>query len=167
MSLSTDQLASLVTEVTTDPKQLGLPALLADGNHQGIADRLNARTGAGVEPVDLATLSRDDFLLGIAPALLVLPNLTADVQAKWDRILAVVAAAGSIRVGSETVRALLAAAVADGLMDEPTVAALTTRPGSRAEKVFGVNAVVTAADVANAFPAPPQEIPETPPPAEG
>lgn len=143
--------ARLRAELLTDPLGLGYGPLLAQGSDSALAALLNAAAGPGAARVTLPSLDRDTFLLGIAPAYLVLPTLPNGLQAKWDRILGVIRAAGSLQTGSPALAGLLDQAVADGVLTGAQLEALTTRIGARAEVLFGAGALVGTRDVSLAL----------------
>jgi hypothetical protein len=143
--------AALKQEVTADPLGLGYAARVAAGDDAGVAALLNAAAGPGAAAVAVQSMARGDFLLAIGGAYLALPNLSAAVQAKWDRILAVIRAADAVTVASPLVQNLLALAVADGVLAQADVDAVKTRTGSRAEVLFGAGTAVSGSDVSYAL----------------
>jgi hypothetical protein len=143
--------AVLKTELQTDPRGMDYATPRAAGNDTTLADLLNSPTGAGSGTVTVPSLARNDFLLALAPAYLVLPSLSQALQAKWDRILAVIRAADRIDLANPSVQALLAQAVTDGVLTQAQVNALGQRVGSRAEVLFGAGTVVSIQDVGRAL----------------
>jgi hypothetical protein len=141
----------LKKELEADPLGLGYAPLLASGNDTGLCALLNSRIGPGTGVVSLSSVSRTDFLLACAPAYLVLPTLNAAVQAKWDRILAVIGAADRIDCTDPRVQALLSAAVIDGVLTSDQATAINQRTGSRAEVLLGAGVALTESDVVQAL----------------
>ena len=142
---------ALKNEITNDPLNLGYAVFVTAGNDQAIADLLNMATGPGAGTVAMSSMSRDDFMMAIVPALVTLPNLSATIQSKWDRILAVVRAADTIFVSDSSIQALLGAAVADGVLTSDQVSVIGQRTGARAEVLFGAGTVITNTDISFAL----------------
>lgn len=143
-------LSTLKIELATDPKGLGYAPLVAVGNDQAVADLLNAKTGPGAEAISLAVIPKGDFLLGIAPAAMVLATKDDATQRRWDRLIALASASDQIRVGSPTIQGLLAQAVGEGLLAQGQVDGFTKRVGSRAEVLFGPGAMLTTTQIGEA-----------------
>jgi hypothetical protein len=143
--------AALRTELHTDPKNLGYTALITAGRDRNITSLLNSTTGNGAELQNVPSISKEQFLLGIASCYLVLPTLSADIQKKWDRILGVIQAANTVDVSSATVQFLLSVAVSDGLFDQATVDALSKYQASRSEVLFGRGVRIDDGDVSYAL----------------
>lgn len=143
--------AALKAELEADPKNLGYQANINLGRDLAVADLMNATTGPGAETVALPTITKGQFLLGIAPVGLTLPAKSVEIQAKWDRIISLASSADIVDIGNPTVSLLLQAAVADELITPEQIAAFSTRTGSRAEVLFGVGTVVRHEDIAKAL----------------
>jgi hypothetical protein len=141
----------LKKELEADPLGLGYEPLLASGNDTGLCALLNSHSGLGTGTVNLSSVSRTDFLLAIAPAYLVLPTLNASVQAKWDRILAVIGAADRIDCTDPRVQALLSAAVIDGVLTSDQAIAINQCIGSRAEVLLGPGTELSIGDISFAL----------------
>lgn len=146
--LTAAQIASLSTELSTDPKALGYAQYRTTGNYAEIESLINALTGPGAETVQLATMSHDEFAALIAPAVMALGSSTA-LQTKWNPMLTLVASAQNIKL-SPLNMSLLNALVADGLMTAEEVTAGTSRIGSRAEVLCGAGAMPDWQDLAKA-----------------
>jgi hypothetical protein len=142
--------AALKAEIQADPLGIGYGPHAAAQDDAAVAGLLNARTGPGAGTIALDYVSRDDFLKGIRPALLRLPAEDANIQAKWDRILSLIATGPGVTIDDET-RALLDSAVTDGILTQAEADAVWHRTGSRAEVLFGPGAVVTPAEVSVAL----------------
>lgn len=142
------EIATLRAAVQADAKGLGFAPLLAAAQDQAVADLCNARTGAGAATIALARVSKGDFLLLVATATMFLSSMSAAIQAKWrDALQLITGAPDPITVAE--VAPLLALGVADGLISQAQVDALTTRLGSFAEVVLNrPEVLVTAADAA-------------------
>lgn len=134
--------AALKSELTTDPTALGYAPLIAIGSDQGLVELLNQISSVNVT---MPSLTRDQFLIAILPAGLVLPTLDAAIQAKWDRLIGLACAAQSILLA--TISALVSLGVSDGLLTTDQAAAIGQRPGSRAEVLFGAETTVSLADI--------------------
>jgi hypothetical protein len=141
----------LKKELEADPLGLGYAPLLDSGDDTGLCALLNSHSGFGAATVSVPSVSRTDFLLAIAPAYLVLPTLNAFVQAKWDRILAVIGAADRIDCTDPRVQALLSAAVVDGVLTSDQATAINTRTGSRAEVLLGPGTELSTGDISFAL----------------
>lgn len=137
--------AELLAEITNDPAGLGYATMTG----QEIVDAMNEpRTGVTFPViVPKATLLQ---IMGLAPfraAALTEPGKTG-----WLESLANIRAlAEGLRPSDAGVAALLTQAVADGVLtneEKATIDALGTRPGSRAEEVWGAGTVVSLNDVA-------------------
>jgi hypothetical protein len=149
-------LAALKAEIQADPEGIGYAPHAAAQDDAAVAGLLNAPTGPGAAPIALSYVSRDDFLKAILPAFLVLPTLATPagspetIQAKWDRILNMVSSGAGVTINAQ-VQALLAQAVADGVLTQAESDAVWHRTGSRAEVLWGPGAVVTPAQVSVAL----------------
>lgn len=142
--------AQLRAELTSDPAKVGYSAALAARNDVALAAALNSRAGPGATPVNESKVSRDDFLIGLRPALLALPGKDDATQRKWDRILGTVHSADAVTIDAMTI-ALLSAAVADGLLTQTQSLAIYQRAGSRAESLWGAGVVVPVDQVSDAL----------------
>ena len=137
---------NLQAEITNDPLQLGY----AGKTDKQKAALLNLKTGVGAGTITNSQVEKSFFLINIAPALLVLAAKDAAAKDKWDRILRVIESVDSVSVNSVTIQTILAIAKADGLIDDTTIAAITTRTGSRAEVLFGENVAISESDIGTA-----------------
>jgi hypothetical protein len=140
------QIASLKTELTTDPASLGYAPLIVLGSHNQISALINA---VGDTDVQLPSMDRDSFLTAVLPGVIRLASLDVAIQSKWDRLLAVARAASVISIAAVT--GIMAMAVSDGVMTSDEVAGIGKRKGSRAEVVFGAGVVVFTDDVSLAL----------------
>jgi hypothetical protein len=137
---------NLQSEITNDPLQLG---------YSGKSDKekaalLNLKTGPGAGSINNNQVEKSVFLITIAPALLVLATKDDATKDKWDRILHVIESVSTVTVSSVTIQTILAVAKLDGLINDATIAAITTRTGSRAEVLFGENVVISESDIGTA-----------------
>jgi hypothetical protein len=142
---------ALKNEITTDPLGLGYALFVSAGNDQAVVDLLNTTTGPSAAQVSLPYLSRTTFLGAILPATLVLPTLSADLQSKWGRILAVVRASDGVDLTDSGVQGLIALAAGDGVLTSDQAAAIGKRTGSRAEVLFGAGTTIKNNDVSYAL----------------
>lgn len=166
--------ATLTTEIQSDPRGYGYATPLAAGSDTGVADLLNrVRDGTG-GPVPNGTVPLNPTAAGgVASGIITIRRtditgsevfhaiLTADLvnspnalQAQWYNAL--ITAPFPIRLlnadGSATpVRDNVIALVRAGTPTLQRLGALETRPGSRAEELFGPNTRVSADDVARAL----------------
>jgi hypothetical protein len=143
-------LSALKAELDTDPLALGYAALVTAGDDPAICEILNAATGEGVGAVAMTDRTKGEFLLAVAPAVLGLASLSDTLQRKWDRMLGLLTATDTVEVGHPGVSALLDVAVIDGVLTADQKAAILTRPGSRAEVLFGPGVTVTPFDAGSA-----------------
>ncbi len=144
--------SALKNEIATDLKALGYAALVASGNDQGIADLLNATTGSGAATVGLTSLTKDEFVLGFAPAIYTnLSTLSTTKQQQWRDILNIINGATAVDLSTSNVQALLAQGVSDGLITQAEINAVTQKTGSRAEFLFGAGTVISNSDVSFAL----------------
>lgn len=139
---------ALAAELKADPAKLGYAEPLASGADGSIADLLNAPNAGTVQ---LAKIAKGDFLLALLPAAQALSAKDAPTQANWDRLLSLACANESIDVGNPGVKAILTGAVQAGLLTAEQATAAASRPGSRAEVLFGVGVIVDHSDVSKAL----------------
>jgi len=135
--------AALKAEVQTDPVGLGYAIHLASGSLSPIVALLTAAR-AGV------TVFR-----GVIPAYEV---INATVTAEWTTLTAAekqryqtITGAGQVDTANANVRAAFLAMFAAGTATRTALVALASRPGSRAEELWGAGVVVSAEDVARAL----------------
>lgn len=135
----TDQ--ELIAELTDDPSSLGYAARLAIRDDGGIEALINDAAGPGAGTVANAYVTKGLMLLGLRNAALRLSDASDAVQRKWDRVLDGIHAVDGVLVDDATL-AMFAAAVSDGITTADEVAAITHRPGSRAEVLWGAGTSV-------------------------
>lgn len=144
--MSPDQLAVLKTEVTTDPKVLGY----AGKQPYQIMDLMNSLTGPGVAPVSVPFWPKPMFMSRLIPAMLAFSSLSAQLQGKWSVVLSQFSNLNdnaTIDLTAPEMQVLLVSAVTDGLLMQNQVTnAINTKPGSRAEVLFGCWAQPNGAD---------------------
>jgi hypothetical protein len=136
--------AALSTELTADPKALGFAPLIAADSPEEIAARLN-------EPGRTAeTLFRD-----YTPAADI---VAAVVKAEYDALNATnkawlnfLVSASTVRSGDATVRATVVGLFAAGAASIARLQAVSSRPASRAEILFGPGVTVNAVQVQQAL----------------
>lgn len=137
-------LATLKTELQTDPAGLGLAPLVAAANDAGVAAVLNlVRTGA-------------PYLIfrGVISAYEIVNNtdptewaaLTAQEKQRYQTIVG----AGQVDVSNANIRNAFASMFAAGTATRTALSAMGQRQGSRAEVLFGVGTAVTSTDVGGA-----------------
>jgi hypothetical protein len=142
--------AALREELLTDPEALGYAALVEEGNAGGLADLLNA---AGEATVGRGEVTRDRFVRDFFAAMEAIRQLPAGAtREKWEwRIQNLLGMKETVNVNDPIMTTLFAELEADGLMSAEQTAALTTRPASRAEALFGAGATVTPIEVSDAL----------------
>ncbi len=153
MALSASQVASLKTELTTDPLGLGYSQYFKT-SHVNIANLLNATSGAGAATIQLQTISKGQLLLGIVPWLDQLSTgvtltgspVASGVSLKWQhRFQALQSADATLQISQ--ILPLVTDVETDGLATAAQVSALTTKTGSRAEALFGAGTVIVWQDI--------------------
>jgi hypothetical protein len=134
--------ATLKSHLQADPLGLGYAAKIAAGDDNALVALLNSPGSTTVTP---ATLDKGAFLLNVvAPAALALATKDEATKDKWDRIIRIITGApSSISVASPVVQALLAQAVADGLLAQPTIDAATRRTATVFEGLFAAGEAAT------------------------
>lgn len=145
-------LVALASEINNDPKAMGFAALKTAGNDQGIANLLNALTGPGAASINVTSMAKDAFVEAVAASFFGLWNLSATLQAKYDRALQILNGFSlTVNPNGTNLGNLLAAMVADSVMAPATKTAIQTRTGSRAEVLFGQGVIISSRDVAAAL----------------
>lgn len=136
-------LTALKIELQTDPAGLGYGPHLLTGSYSPVVGLLTAAR-AGV------TVFR-----GVIPAYEV---INATEPAEWTALSAAekqryqtLTGAGEVDVSNANVRAAFSAMFGVGTATRAALIALATRPGSRAEQLWGVGTSVSAEDVARAL----------------
>ena len=134
-------LTALNTELTSDPTALGYASHVAAGADGTLAELLN-RTRPTIS-VKRATIQTWEIIAATESA-----DWTAlSVEAK-DRYRVIVSA-GVIDVSDANIRALLGALLPAGSATRANLIARISRPGSRAEQLFGVS--VSSDEIAKAL----------------
>lgn len=153
MALTTAQLPTLKTEIDTDPNGYGLVALRNAGNQQGIADALNLpRAAIPMRRDDVAgwELQEAIDLADLQPSANALNNplaaayLQSVLIATRNRIQTDAGVATRIKTNVD-------ALVRNTAGSQARVNALATRPGSRAEQLFGRDTRIDNTDVSRAL----------------
>lgn len=142
--------AALHAELTTDPMSVGYASALSAGNDAHCAAMLNALTGPGAGNVTLSSMSHDEFALMIAPAVFALGQSTQTLQTKWTPMLNLISGVTTVDL-NPSILGIVGQLVTDGLMAQAQIDDGITRPGSRAEILWGVGTVVQWIDVAHAM----------------
>lgn len=137
---------ALLQDINEGPLAEECAAHVASGYDIGIASLFNAANYTLT-----GRLSKAEFTLAILPAVAALATKSAEIQAKWDRILGLATALDSIDVSLTGVSQLLDLAVYDGLLTAEYRATIGVRPASRAEVLFGAGVTVHHLDVAKAL----------------
>jgi hypothetical protein len=139
----------LHTEITTDPLSLGYAALVASGSDGGIAALLNAFSAVQISRGIVTTeVFLSDFGVQI---LTILSDATLSVS--FGPAVKMLSFARTIDYGHSVVQGALAKMVqaSVGGLTSAQVSAITSRPASRAEILFGGGVVVTSNDIAKAL----------------
>lgn len=141
--------AALKTELQTDPNAYGYAALIAAGNMQGIADKLNqVRATISIQRPDVTP---DEVLEAIR--LSDLRSATTAVQASYMQSLLVLPNIRILKENGTDARVLtnLMDILTNGSASETRLRALATRRGSRAEQLFGPGAWLSWSDITTAL----------------
>lgn len=142
--LNQADLVALAAELATDTSGLGYTAHVAAGEHQAIADLLNAPNASISVPRGSVSISEIVKVLAAHPseiqALTTAQRANLQILLSGDPIdpddAAITAAFQNIFAGTQTLTDL---------------AAFKNRPGSRAEQLFGTGTIVENTDVALAL----------------
>jgi hypothetical protein len=143
-------IVALKSEISTDPKAIGYAAQITVENDNGVANLINALTGAGAVTITLQTMTHDAFAMMIAPAVMALGTATAALNTKWTPLLNLVSGITTVHL-TPTVFGMVNGLVTDALLTAAAVTAGTTRTGSRAEVLWGEGTVIGWRDVAAAY----------------
>lgn len=135
--------AQLSTEISTDPAALGYAALVAAGNDAGVVALLNAPTATAVFRRDIGV---HEVVAAIAPADFA--GLTVLQVAKLQLLFT---GTTTIDASSANTRALFVGIFSGLPTSSASLTSLASRPGSRAEVLFGVGTVITGNDVSLAL----------------
>lgn len=141
--------AALKTELQTDPNAYGYAPLIAAGNMQGLADKLNqVRAAISIPRPDVTP---DEVLEAIR--LSDLRSATTAVQAAYMQSLLVLPNIRILKENGTDARVLtsLMDILTNGSASETRLRALATRSGSRAEQLFGPGAWLTWSDITTAL----------------
>lgn len=141
--------AALKTELQTDPNAYGYAPLIAAGNMQGLADKLNqVRANISIPRPDVAP---DEVLEAIRVSDL--RSATTAVQAAYMQSLLVLPNLRILKGNGTDARVLtnLMDILTNGSASETRLRALATRTGSRAEQLFGPGAFLGWTDITTAL----------------
>lgn len=142
--------AALKAELTgADPRGYGYAALIAAGVYQTVADRLNlSRDGTNGGPaisINRGTIPTQELVEAVVQSEM--PSNAS--QRDW---LIMVASGVQVRVDAgSTARAGLLAIFGAATTTRANLTAASSRPGSRAEELFGAAVHITASDVDQAL----------------
>jgi hypothetical protein len=145
--LTSAQITSLHTELTTDPLGLGYAAQISAGSDNGCCALINAATGAGAATITPSTVDRSIVYDALIPLSNVINGLSATIQAKYNRMLPIILSNQTINITSPHFVAMLTAMVTDGVVSSAAATAFGQRIGSRAEVLFGAGVVIQNGDV--------------------
>jgi hypothetical protein len=138
-------LLDLKTEFTQDPSNLGY----GQATTQGKVELINA-----VSPV-IAIAQRvatGNILRYLAQAPFRLPALPVEIQAAWKTELSLILGISDFDVSDVSFQTMLSLGESQGVITTPEVTAITalgTRPGSRAEQLWGASTLVSLNDAAS------------------
>ena len=141
--------AALKIELQTDPNAYGYAPLIAAGNMQGLADKLNqVRAAISIPRPDVAP---EEVLEAIR--LSDLRSATTAVQAAYMQSLLVRPNIRILKENGTDARVLtnLMDILTNGSASETRLRALATRTGSRAEQLFGPGAWLSWSDITTAL----------------
>lgn len=150
---------ALKQELQADPRAYGYAAVIATGVYANVAALLNAvRDGTTAAPngvvgaaisVNRGTISAQELVEAIVQSEMP----TNASQRDW---LIMVASGARVRVDTaSTARAGLLAIFAAGTATRTNLTTVSSRPGSRAEELFGLGVAITGDDVGQALNATP------------
>lgn len=141
--------AALKTELQTDPNAYGYAPLIAAGNMQGLADKLNqVRANISIPRPDVAP---EEVLEAIRATDL--RAATTAVQSAYMQSLLVLPNLRILKGNGTDARVLtnLMDILTNGSASETRLRALATRTGSRAEQLFGPGAFLSWTDITTAL----------------
>jgi hypothetical protein len=136
-------LPALTAEINNDPKALGYAAL--KDQPQALADRMNEAGASG------ETITKDFVPVEDVVAAIVRADYDAAGPAGKTFLQEIVLRGSRVKVGDANVRASLAGIFTAGTTSRANLLALSTRPASRAEILFGMYYNVTDINVAHAL----------------
>lgn len=137
-------LAELSKEFTEDPYELGY----SHATTQGKVELINAPSPSIAIPQRVAT---GNILRYLAQAPFRLPALPTEIQAAWKLELSLIMGISDFDVADPSFQGMLALGVSQGVITVPETVAITSlgsRPGSRAEQLWGAGSVVSLNDAA-------------------
>ncbi|MFL6141664.1 MAG: hypothetical protein ACJ72N_07315 [Labedaea sp.] len=135
--------AQLTAELNGDPAALGYAVLVATGDDAGVAAILNAPTATNVFRNNIGV---HEVVAAIAPA-----DFAALTVLQVAKLQLLFTGTTTIDATSANTRALFVGIFAGMATSAASLTALASRPGSRAEVLFGTGTVVTASDVSLAL----------------
>lgn len=145
--------AALRDELVNDPVGMGYHDHIQDGisNDVKLAELLNDPTSVGSGTISMEFVPRNQFLIGVSPAAILLADKDAIVQAKWDRLLMFASSVDHISMNNPVIQGMMSLAIQDGILSQDQIDSFSKRTGSRAEMLFGEGTRVTHTDVAIAL----------------
>ena len=149
----TDQeyLQSLKTELTTDPVAVGYSTAVAAGDCVSLRAEINSLTGKGAATITLTSLTHDQFLVLLLPALAALENLSTAIQNKWTPFITLAESVQGVVALTAQVIGFINSAVPDGVLTTVQAQAFYQRTGARAEVLYGQDFTVSADDCGRAL----------------
>jgi len=143
MSFTAYNAANLLAFILTDPRGVGLAALIAasPGQDSPIVAALNNPSGPGSGTVPREPIAANDFVNYIDG------NDYSALNATQLQQITTYIQPGSVNIGGANIQTGLAIIFANYATTKATMAALATRPASPAEAYFGPGTVVTINDV--------------------
>lgn len=141
--------AALKTELQTDPNTYGYAALIAAGDMQGVADKLNqVRANISIPRPDV---SAEEILEAIRVSDL--RAATTAIQGSYFQSLTTLSTVRILKENGTDARVLtnLMDILANGSQSEVRLRALASRTGSRAEQLFGPGAWLSWSDITTAL----------------
>ena len=142
------QVAALKTELTTDPRAYGYAALLAAGNQTGLMNELNQiRDGT-----DGALISLNRGFISAQELVEAIVQSEMPASANQRDWLIMVCSGSRVRVDLvSTARAGLLAIFGAGTTTRTNLTAVSSRPSSRFEELFGIDGSCGLNDVSTAL----------------
>ena len=135
-------ISDLNIELTTDPAKVGYANTLPTSSiaTAALGNAQNSVNGTGTYP----SLTHDQFALMIAPVVMELGSSTTALQAKWTPMLQLIGGVSTVLL-TPAILGMINALSADFPAQLPAsaIAAITTRPLSRFEALWGFGTTVT------------------------
>lgn len=143
MSLTSAQLATLKTFLTTDPHSLGFASKITSGDAGGIADLMNTVNSAGWAQVNNEPVQSTDIITLVTPDDLTAMSLTQ------KQSLMLLIEPPTVDLSNANMLANLRSCFPPDGGTIPAITLLSKRAGRPGEVLFGNGTIITATDVSN------------------